>query len=1047
MAAPPSPTLFDHELPAPDDSRRRIRDAFLADERDTIRRSADAVALDPAARAAITATATDLVTEVRRRPRPGLGIEALLQEYELDTQEGVALLCLAEALLRIPDAETANRLIHDKLASGNWDRHVGQSPSVLVNAATWGLALTGRLLREEELAQSGLIAALRRIVARQSEPLMREAMEAALRVLGRQFVMGRSIDEALSRVADAADWLYSFDMLGEAARTADDAARYTEAYHGAIEAIGRSANGAGPIDGPGISVKLSALHPRYEFAQRGRLMRELVPRVQALVAAARRWGIGLTVDAEEADRLDLSLDIIDAVLAADTAGGWDGFGLAVQAYQKRTLPLIEWLIERARKHKRRLMVRLVKGAYWDSEIKRAQERGLAGYPVFTRKSWTDLSYLAAARLMLGAPDAVYPQFATHNAHTLAAIHHMAGGTPFEFQRLHGMGETLHEVVRETLTPAHRCRIYAPVGSHEDLLPYLVRRLLENGANTSFVHKVSDPDVPLAKVVDDPLSALERRGAEPHPKIPLPADLFPDRRNSGGIDISDVPAMTALAAELQQARGQAWHAAPTIAGDGTATDRFEPMDRDRRIGQVIEATEAQVDAALAKAHTAQPEWDRTPADARARILERAADLFESHRGALVARIVGEGGRIIPDALTELREAVDFLRFYAAEARKSFSSPMLLPGPTGERNTLALNGRGVFVTISPWNFPLSIFTGQIAAALAAGNSVIAKPAEQTPLIAAEAVRLLHQAGVPADVLHLLPGDGRIGAFLTRDPRVSGVAFTGSTATGWAINRTLAARDTPIASLIAETGGQNALIVDSSALPEQVIADALLSAYDSAGQRCSALRVMFVQHDIAEKVERMLSGALEELRIGDPWLLSTDIGPVIDAEARKMLDDHVELLRSAARPVYDRRLPKHLPPGEFVAPAAFAIDDIGFLKGEVFGPILHIVRYAADRLDNVVDAINATAFGLTLGIHSRLDETVARIVARARVGNLYVNRSMIGAVVGVQPFGGEGLSGTGPKAGGPHYLPRFAVERAMSVNTTAAGGNASLVSLDEE
>ncbi len=1041
--------IFAATPPAVDATRKRLRAAFLADEGQIVRGLAEAAGLDAKARAAIKADATKLVAEVRARPAPALGIETLLQEYELSTAEGIALMCLAEALLRIPDADTANRLIRDKLAHADWEKHSGNSPSVLVNAATWGLALTGRLLREEDLGQAGLSAALLRIVARQSEPLMREAMEAAMRIMGRQFVMGRTIDEALKRAGEGTEWRYSFDMLGEAARTAADAARYLEAYHRAIEAIGRASGDKGPFAANGISIKLSALHPRYEFAQGERVMKELVPRLVGLAEAAKRWDIGLTIDAEEADRLELSMDVIAAALAQPSLGGWDGFGLAIQGYQKRTLPLIDWLIETARSRRRRLMVRLVKGAYWDAEIKRGQERGLAGYPVFTRKAWTDLSYLASARRLLSAPDALYPQFATHNAHTLAAMHRLAGGKgEFEFQRLHGMGESLHRVAAELLQPSRPCRVYCPVGSHEDLLPYLVRRLLENGANTSFVHKVSDPRTPMSKVVEDPLDALAARGSTPHPKIPLPRDLYGNRPNSVGIDFSDMNELARLAADMTRARGQSWQAAPLVGGrplQGPAQDRVEPANRTRALGKVVEATAVQADQALAAAAAAQPGWDARGVEARAAALDRAAELFEKNRAGLIARIVAEGGRTVPDALMEVREAVDFLRYYAVEARRHFASAEL-SGPTGERNTLNLHGRGVFLGISPWNFPLAIFTGQIAAALVAGNAVIAKPAEQTPLVGAEAVRLLHEAGVDPTALHFLPGDGKLGAHLVKDRRVAGVAFTGSTQTAWAINRALAARDAPIASLIAETGGQNAMIVDSSALPEQVVADVLASSFNSAGQRCSALRVLCVQEDIADKVETMLAGALDELRIGEPQYLSTDVGPVIDAEARAMLEGHVARLRRAARPIRELALPKDLPPGEYVAPAAFGIDTIAFLEGEVFGPVLHVVRYSADRLDAILDAINATGFGLTLGIHSRIDDTIEHVVARARAGNIYVNRNMIGAVVGVQPFGGEGLSGTGPKAGGPHYLARFATERTLSVNTTAAGGNATLVSLDD-
>lgn len=1045
--------IFDDPPLTLEPARQRIRAAFLADEAALVRHLAGEASLDEEQRGRIKQSATQLVNAVRARPRPALGIETLLQEYQLNTAEGIALMCLAEALLRIPDGETANRLIRDKLGGADWERHLGSSSSVLVNAATWALALTGRLLHEED--QAGLAAVLRHVAMRQGEPVMRQAMVAAMRILGRQFVMGRTIEEALTRAAgdEGRGWRHSFDMLGEAAHTAEDASRYAEAYRVAIDAIGRAAGDKGPFDGPGISIKLSALHPRYEFGQRRRVMSELVPRVVELARAARRWQIGLTVDAEEADRLDLSLDVIEAVVSDPELADWPGFGIAVQAYQKRAVPLVNWLVELGRAKSRRFMVRLVKGAYWDAEIKRAQERGLAGYPVFTRKSWTDLSYLAAAQRLLSARDCIYPQFATHNAYTLAAIHGIADAADaFEFQRLHGMGEALHEAAREALRPLRACRVYCPVGSHEDLLPYLVRRLLENGANTSFVHKISDPATPIEKLVEGPMEALAARGPTPHPKIPLPRQLFaPVRRNSAGFDMSDPDALRSMAADMARARTEPWLASPVISGGDLAPDRpfrdvREPANRDRSVGQVGEATPADVEAACARAAVAQDSWSRRGVEERARALEHAADLFEQHRAGLMARIIGEAGRTIPDALSEVREAVDFLRYYTAEARRLFAAPLELPGPTGERNTLSLHGRGLFACISPWNFPLSIFTGQVAAALAAGNAVIAKPAEQTPLIAAEAVRLLLAAGIDADVLHLLPGAGDVGAALVRDPRVAGVAFTGSTETARSINRALAARETPIAALIAETGGQNAMIVDSSALPEQVVTDALASAFNSAGQRCSALRVLFLQNEIADKVEHMLAGAIAELRVGDPWQLATDVGPVIDQPALDVLSAHVARLRATARPIYDRQLPPDLPNGTFLAPVAFGLDSIATLHCEVFGPVMHVVRFAGDRLDDVIEAVNATGYGLTLGIHSRIDDTVARICARARVGNIYVNRNVIGAVVGVQPFGGERLSGTGPKAGGPYYLPRFATERTVTVNTTAAGGNASLVSLEE-
>jgi RHH-type proline utilization regulon transcriptional repressor/proline dehydrogenase/delta 1-pyrroline-5-carboxylate dehydrogenase len=963
-------------------------------------------------------------------------------------------MCLAEALLRIPDAETADALIKDKLGSGEWEKHLGTSESLFVNASTWALMLTGRIMRFGTDETRDLAGVLRRLVAKSGEPVIRQAVIQAMRILGRQFVMGRTIEEALerARALEKRGYRYSYDMLGEAARTMRDADRYDRAYHGAIAAIGAAAGKRGPIESPGISVKLSALHPRYEFAQRERVMAELVPRLKALALAAKQVDIGFTVDAEEAERLDLSLDVIEALSGDPDLAGWNGFGLAIQAYQKRCIHLIDWLADMARRHRRRLMVRLVKGAYWDSEIKWSQERGLRGYPVFTRKLSTDVSYLACARKLLADPSAFYPQFATHNAHSLAAVLEMAGNRrDFEFQRLHGMGEALYDQIVGPDKLGLAARIYAPVGGHEDLLAYLVRRLLENGANTSFVNRIVDEKAPIEELIADPVARVRRLPVKPHPRIPLPADLYGGgRRNSRGIDLTDldelVPLSDAMAAAID-----GWAAAPTIGGvarGGTARPVINPADQRQAVGEVIEVGRQEVGDALTRAVREALAWAATPAGERAACLERAADLMEQNRPLLMAMCVREAGKTIPDALAEVREAVDFCRYYAQRAREDFAAPLALPGPTGERNQIALHGRGVFACISPWNFPLAIFTGQVTAALAAGNAVIAKPAEQTPLIAAAAVRLLHQAGVPADALHLLPGDGPgVGAPLVADPRVAGVAFTGSTETARAINQVLAARPGPIVPLVAETGGQNVMIVDSSALPEQVVRDVLISSFQSAGQRCSALRVLFVQEDIAERLEEMLVGAMAELRVGDPALLSTDVGPVIDAAAKETLEAHARRMAQEGQLLHCVPLGPDTEHGSFVAPRAFRIDRLDRLEREVFGPILHVIRFAGDRLDQVLDAVNATGYGLTLGIHSRIDSTVQHIHARLRVGNAYVNRNMIGAVVGVQPFGGEGLSGTGPKAGGPRYLHRFATERTLTIDTTAAGGNASLLSLQEE
>jgi RHH-type transcriptional regulator, proline utilization regulon repressor / proline dehydrogenase / delta 1-pyrroline-5-carboxylate dehydrogenase len=1043
--------------PPPDPLRLRLREHYRADENAVVAEILAAASLPAASLDRIAETARGLVAAVRRERVGKGGIDAFLHEYSLSSQEGIALMCLAEALLRIPDADTVDRLIRDKIAGADWEKHLGQSDSAFVNASTWALMLTGRVVKGEAEARD-LRSVLRRFVARSGEPVVRQAVTSAMRILGRQFVMGRTIEEALDRArsAERHGYRHSYDMLGEAARTAADARRYFDSYAAAIASIGTAAAGRSVVDAPGISVKLSALHPRYEEAQQARAIRELLPVLTILAQQAKAVGIGFTIDAEESERLDLSLDIVAALAGDPSLAGWEGLGLAIQAYQKRALPLVDWLADCARRHRRRLMVRLVKGAYWDSEIKRSQERGLQGYPVFTRKVATDVSYLACAKRLLAAPDAFYPQFATHNAHTLAAITEIAGNSrDYEFQRLHGMGEALYEQIvgaeKSSQGFGQPCRVYAPVGSHEDLLAYLVRRLLENGANTSFVNRIVDEKAPLDEIIADPIARLRKLERKPHPRIPLPVDLYgPRRRNARGLDLSDPIVLADLATAMKAAAKRPWNAAPIVGGSeqsGPSRSLVDPADRRRTIGSVVEAGPAAIEQALRRAARAAPSWDATPATTRAAALGRAADLLEARIADFMALIVREGGRTLPDALSEIREAVDFCRYYAMQARQDFAAPLVLPGPTGERNTLALHGRGVFACISPWNFPLAIFMGQIAAALAAGNAVIAKPAEQTPLIAAAAIRLLHEAGIPGDALHLLPGDGTVGAALVNDVRIAGVAFTGSTETARAINLTLARRDGPIVPLIAETGGQNALIVDSSALAEQVVADILASSFNSAGQRCSALRVLFVQSDIADRVLAMLEGAMRELVVGDPALLATDVGPVIDVAARDMLNEHASRMTREARLVYRCDLPQGADTGTFFAPCAFEIDRLGRLEREVFGPILHVVRWRSGELDAVLDQIAASGYGLTLGIHSRIDETVRAVERRARVGNVYVNRNMIGAVVGVQPFGGEGLSGTGPKAGGPHYLHRFAVERTVSVDTTAAGGNASLLSLQEE
>ena len=1050
----------DQDISEQDHLRRRLRDHLMADETAVVRALLDAAALPHDAQDRIGEQARALVGAVRRARVGQGGLDAFLHEFELSSKEGVVLMCLAEALLRVPDAATVDKLIKDKIAEADWRAHLGHSESLFVNASTWALMLTGRVVKLEENDARDLGATLGRLVQKSGEPVIRSAVTQAMRILGRQFVMGRTIEEALerARASEKKGYRYSYDMLGEAAHTAADAERYFQSYRAAIAAIGKAAVGPdgsakGPIEAPGISIKLSALHPRYFFAQRERALRDLVPRLKVLAEDAKAAAIGLTVDAEEAERLDLSLDVIEAVSGDPDLAGWNGFGLAVQAYQKRALPLLDWLAAMARRHNRRLMVRLVKGAYWDSEVKRAQEQGLAGYPVFTRKASTDLSYLACAKRLLAEPEAFYPQFATHNAHSLAWVLEAAGNrADFEFQRLHGMGEALYDQVVGADKLDRPCRIYAPVGSHEDLLAYLVRRLLENGANSSFVNRIQDEKLPVDAIVADPAAKLRAAAEIPHPGIPLPVDLFGDERaNAAGIDLSDPLAVAELQQGIAHTAAEPWSAGPIVGGvEQAGAERravTNPAKRGETVGEIAWATTADAETALARASRAAFAWNATPAAERAAALERAANLMEVATPRLIAFCQREAGKSLPDGVAEVREAVDFLRYYAARAKADFGAPLALPGPTGERNEISLQGRGVFLCISPWNFPLAIFTGQVAAALAAGNAVLAKPAEQTGLVAAEAVRILHRAGVPGDVLHLLPGDGpTIAAPLVADPRVAGVAFTGSTETARIINQALAARPGPIVPLIAETGGQNALLVDSTALPEQVTEDVITSAFQSAGQRCSALRVLFLQADVADKMLTMLKGAMAELVVGDPAELATDIGPVIDEEARAMLEAHKARMAKDAKLIYELPLLQATAGGSFVTPAAYEIDGIEVLEREVFGPILHVVRYRADRLDRVLDAIAGTGYGLTLGVHSRIDATVDHICSRLPVGNAYVNRNIIGAVVGVQPFGGQGLSGTGPKAGGPRYLHRFATEKTLSVDTTAAGGNASLMSLQE-
>lgn len=1019
-----------------------------------VRSLADRARLSAVDSAAVQARGLALVQAVRSARPTGSGLDAFLREYHLASPEGVILMCLAEALLRIPDAHTADRLIADKIAAGAWEDHLGDSDSLFVNASTWGLMLTGSVVDVDRAEVSSARGWFARLASRISEPVARAALRQAMRIMGHQFVMGRTIEEALERAAGTTEraYRYSFDMLGEAALTQADAELYFEKYRAAITAVGRATRpGIAMTARHSISVKLSALHPRYEFAQRERVLAELGPQLVGLVKLARDAGIGLTIDAEEAERLELSILLIDTVLASDELVQYAGFGLAVQAYQKRTPALLEWLIARARTLGRHVTVRLVKGAYWDSEIKRAQERGLAGYPVFTRKANTDVSYLACARLLASATDVIFPQFATHNAHTVAYITELFRKRPgaFEFQRLHGMGEELYAQVIAEDAGSYACRVYAPVGAHEDLLPYLVRRLLENGANTSFVNRVVDERLPAAAVVADPIAEVDRLAQVSHPRIVLPRELFgSERQNSMGVNFADPAELGRLKSACEAAAAAPWRATALIngkAGTGELLSLVNPANELQLIGAVVQASPTDVERALAGASAASTAWEARGAGERAALLEKAANLFEAHRDELIARCVLEAGKTLPDSVAEVREAVDFLRYYAQQARLLFGGESVLSGPTGERNVLRLRGRGVFACISPWNFPLAIFTGQVSAALAAGNAVVAKPAEQTPLTAALAVQFLHEAGVPPDVLQFLPGDGgSVGAALTRDPRVAGVVFTGSTDTARLIERSLAARPGAIATFIAETGGINAMLVDSSALPEQVVLDAVVSGFNSAGQRCSALRVLVLQEEIASRVMELLAGQMDELRVGNPAWLATDVGPVIDREALAMLEAHAARVTAGSAWHHRARLGAEAGRGRFFAPLAVELPGLAALEREVFGPIVHVVTYRASDLDKVVEQLNGMGYGLTLGIHTRIDSIAERIARRARVGNIYVNRNMIGAVVGVQPFGGCGLSGTGPKAGGPHYLARFATEQTISINTAAVGGNASLLSL---
>ena len=1031
--------------------RQALCDDYLAEETKTIQRLITEAMLSTEQRQRVQVAARQYISDVRDTPRSGL--DALLLEYDLSNEEGVALMCLAEALLRIPDKLTMDRLIQDKLTHADWEKHLGHSDSLFVNASTWGLLLTGKFIQHDAGNPASFSKLLQRIAARSGEPAIRLAIKAAMRIIGQQFVMAQTVNKAWHNAGkEYPGFLLSIDMLGEAALTRATAQNYFNAYAEAIQFIGNVHDPATPMTrAPGLSVKLSALHPRFELSQRDRLDEELVPALLELCQLARNFHLQLTIDAEEARRLDPMLDVFTKVFSDPSLQDWEGLGLAVQAYQKRAPRLIDYLSELAKQQDKRINVRLVKGAYWDSEIKLAQQQGLHDYPVFTRKLHSDVCYIACTKKLFAAAQQLYPQFATHNAYTIATILELAGDSrEFEFQRLHGMGEALYTRVMQH-NPNLNCRIYAPVGKHADLLPYLVRRLLENGANTSFVNRITDAQTPIDKLTIDPVLQAQQDGGRRHRHIPTPPRLFaPERDNAMGIHLDNPLVLNQLKQQMDHFLTGNWYAAPTLAQAITDQDItiYNPADHSDAVGHVSLTVTASIAAAMDSGYDAFPEWSASAPTYRAELLRNTATLLEQHMPELLSLLVREAGRCLADAVAEVREAVDFCRYYAVLAEQQLAAAQALHGPTGESNSLRLVGRGLVLCISPWNFPLSIFLGQISAALAAGNCVIAKPASATPLIAARVMHLLHQAGIPTSVVQLVTGSGdALGHALLYHPRLAGVLFTGSTSTAKSIQRHLSQRNGPIIPLVAETGGINCMIVDSSALPEQVISDVIQSAFNSAGQRCSALRLLYVQQDIADTILAMLDGAMNELRVGDPALLATDIGPVINADARTRLLQHTRSLETQATLIRRVELNAQHTHGHYVAPCVYELESATQLTEEVFGPVLHVVRFQAARLDQVVNEINNTGYGLTLGIHSRVQTTIDHIRRQARVGNVYVNRNMIGAVVGVQPFGGEGLSGTGPKAGGPHYLTRLTTERVVSNNISAIGGNAALLSLNDD
>ncbi len=1037
--------------------RDAIVSAYSEDETVCVKRLLKAGRLPEDAITRIQQNAHHLISSIRRAKRPKMGIEYFLQQYHLSSEEGIALMCLAEALLRVPDKVTVNALISDKISIGKWRNYLGKSDSLFVNAATWGLMLSGKIFSSNADSKKRLSGILTTF-SKGTQPLFRRAVLEAMKILSRQFVMAENIDGALRRARplEAKGYRYSYDMLGEAACTAEDAERYFAAYREAIDKIGRGSTDSNILSRGGISIKLSALHPRYELSQIERVLPEVTASLLELTLAAKQANIGLTVDAEESSRLDLSLSIIEAVFSDKRLANWDGFGIAVQSYQKRAMPLLDWLIALSERHKRRLMVRLIKGAYWDSEIKESQEHGYIDYPVFTRKMSTDVSFLACARKIIAYPGAIYPQFATHNAYTVATILElMDGHHDFEFQCLHGMGELLYRQIVENSDIA--CRIYAPVGNYESLLPYLVRRLLENGANNSFVNRIVDKDIPITQLTEDPVNYVNRLVTIPNPSIPLPHALYQNyapgkqRTNASGRNLDDLHTLQRLVASGEQYKRYFYQAVPTLLAKSGEIDSdrkkpiYSPTDRTNQIGTLVEATPSEIRNGFELALLAVSKWNEKPIIERAMYLDQVASQLEENYHQLIFLLIYEAGKTFADAVSEVREAIDFCYYYAEQARTHLEE-IQLPGPTGESNCLQQHGRGVMLCISPWNFPLAIFAGQIVAALVAGNAVLAKPAKQTPLIASRFIEILHEAGIPTDIAQFMPSSPKVIAEVLNDDRLAGVLFTGSTQTARIINRALAARNGPIVPFIAETGGQNAMIVDSTALPEQVVRDVISSAFGSAGQRCSALRVLFLQEETADKVIDMLKGAIAELNVGDPIRLATDIGSVIDEKSREELEAHISYLESIGKHISKAPLATQLSEqGFFFAPQAFEIESIAQLKKEIFGPILHVIRYAQRDLNQIIESINNTGYGLTLGIHSRIESFHNKVIKCAQAGNIYVNRNMIGAIVGTQPFGGEGLSGTGPKAGGPHYLLRLCKERTVTINTSAVGGNTSLLSLE--